>query len=138
MPATITHTFVSAIADGADTTLVRPVNWNASHTVDGFGYNSYEAVHLNLTGTERLVITGTNEVVVGGPFGRADSLLMGVPKTLDISFTVPNNYVYDQFGEIAITQNNRVTLQGSADFYLTDDFAARSRIVLAGRGGGGQ
>lgn len=29
----ITHPFVSAIADGADATLVRPSNWNASHTI---------------------------------------------------------------------------------------------------------
>lgn len=30
----IKHTFVSAIADGADATLVRPSNWNANHTID--------------------------------------------------------------------------------------------------------
>jgi hypothetical protein len=29
--AGITHAFVSGIADGADTTLVRPVDWNATH-----------------------------------------------------------------------------------------------------------
>ena len=29
--AGITHGFVSGIADGADTTLVRPVDWNATH-----------------------------------------------------------------------------------------------------------
>lgn len=28
----ITHVFVSAIADGADTSVVRPSNWNASHS----------------------------------------------------------------------------------------------------------
>ncbi|PJB49391.1 MAG: hypothetical protein CO103_05925, partial [Chloroflexi bacterium CG_4_9_14_3_um_filter_45_9] len=28
----IKHTFVSAKTDGADTTLVRPVDWNADHT----------------------------------------------------------------------------------------------------------
>ena len=30
--AGITHSFVSGIADGADTTLVRPIDWNATHT----------------------------------------------------------------------------------------------------------
>lgn len=30
----IKHAFVSGIADGADTTLVRPSDWNASHTLD--------------------------------------------------------------------------------------------------------
>ncbi len=29
----ITHTFVSGIADGADETLVRPVDWNAAHSL---------------------------------------------------------------------------------------------------------
>lgn len=32
---TLKHTFVSAIADGADTSLVRPSDWNADHTVSG-------------------------------------------------------------------------------------------------------
>jgi hypothetical protein len=30
---TVKHAFTSAIADGADATLVRPTNWNADHTV---------------------------------------------------------------------------------------------------------
>ena len=30
----IKHAFTSAIADGADATLVRPSNWNANHTID--------------------------------------------------------------------------------------------------------
>ena len=35
MAITVTHPFVSAIADGADATVVRPSNWNASHTLTG-------------------------------------------------------------------------------------------------------
>lgn len=31
--ATVTHQFVSAIPDGADTTVARPSDWNAAHTV---------------------------------------------------------------------------------------------------------
>lgn len=30
----VKHTFVSGKSDGADTTLVRPSNWNADHTID--------------------------------------------------------------------------------------------------------
>ena len=33
--AGISHVFQSTIADGADTTLVRPSNWNADHTITG-------------------------------------------------------------------------------------------------------
>jgi hypothetical protein len=35
MTLTVTHPFVSALADGPDTSLVRPSNWNAGHTVTG-------------------------------------------------------------------------------------------------------
>lgn len=31
----VTHSFVSSVADGSDETLVRPSNWNASHTLSG-------------------------------------------------------------------------------------------------------
>lgn len=31
------HTFISAIADGGDTTLVRPSNWNEDHAIDSDG-----------------------------------------------------------------------------------------------------
>lgn len=31
----VTHTFVNAHADGADSTITRPSNWNANHTVTG-------------------------------------------------------------------------------------------------------
>ena len=37
MTVTVTHTKVSAIPDGADTTVVRPSDWNASHTLVGLG-----------------------------------------------------------------------------------------------------
>ena len=37
MTVTVTHPFVSAVPDGADTTLQRPSDWNAAHTITGLG-----------------------------------------------------------------------------------------------------
>ena len=37
MTVTVKHPFVSAVADSADTSLVRPSNWNADHTIIGLG-----------------------------------------------------------------------------------------------------
>jgi hypothetical protein len=37
MPITVKHTKVSTIPDDADTTLVRPSDWNADHTLVGLG-----------------------------------------------------------------------------------------------------
>ena len=36
----VSHAFVSAIADGGDTTLVGPTTWNASHVILGLTYKS--------------------------------------------------------------------------------------------------
>lgn len=41
MTPSITHTFVSAKADPADATLIKPSNWNAVHTLLGFPEASY-------------------------------------------------------------------------------------------------
>ena len=37
MTVTVKHPFVSAVPDSADTSLVRPSNWNADHTIIGLG-----------------------------------------------------------------------------------------------------
>ena len=37
MSVTVKHPFVSAVLDSADTSLVRPSNWNADHTIIGLG-----------------------------------------------------------------------------------------------------
>ena len=37
MAITVKHTKVSTIADGANTDLVRPSDWNADHTLTGLG-----------------------------------------------------------------------------------------------------
>jgi hypothetical protein len=37
MSVTVKHPFVSAVADSGDTSLVRPSNWNADHTIIGLG-----------------------------------------------------------------------------------------------------
>ena len=35
MAATVKHSFVSAVLDGADTSVVRPLDWNADHAITG-------------------------------------------------------------------------------------------------------
>lgn len=37
MAVVVTHAFVSAIPDGADTTVVQPSDWNDNHTITGLG-----------------------------------------------------------------------------------------------------
>ena len=37
MTVTVKHPYVSTVPDSADTSLVRPSNWNADHTIVGLG-----------------------------------------------------------------------------------------------------
>ncbi len=78
----LTHTFVSAKGDGADTTLVRPVDWNAAHA------GTYEAFP---TGSVFLAVVSTNPNTLLGygtwsAFG-AGKLLVGLDSG-DVDFDV--------------------------------------------------
>lgn len=55
MAIAITHPFVSGIADGADATVVRPSNWNATHTLTGLGTGVETALGIN-TGSDGSVV----------------------------------------------------------------------------------
>ena len=57
MAFSLTHTFVSAIPDGSDATVVRPSNWNANHTITG-------QVPVANGGTGVAVSTGSVAVVL--------------------------------------------------------------------------
>ena len=48
MALSITHSFVSAIPDGADATLVRPSDWNDTHALSGFGTGVETALAVNV------------------------------------------------------------------------------------------
>ena len=67
-----THTLVSAIADGADTALVRPSDWNADHTVTGVvtgsGTTNTIAKFTSSTAVGNSLLTddGTNVVLSSG------------------------------------------------------------------------
>ena len=51
MPITVKHTYVSAIPDSGDTTVVQPSNWNADHTLVGLGTMAEQnANNVSITG----------------------------------------------------------------------------------------
>jgi hypothetical protein len=63
-----------------------------------------------------------------------DIVYVGVPKTPLSSFTVKTGYQHVVIQRLTLSGTTRATLQGTADVFIIDDFATRSRIVLAGRG----
>jgi hypothetical protein len=88
--------------------------------------------HLKLVGIERLSLAGTGQLFLSA-FG-SQPVYAGNPKIPSVSFTVPDGWMLDVITRLDLRLTTRVTLLGSADLYVTDDFATRSRIVLAGRG----
>lgn len=103
-----THTLVSAIADGADTALVRPSDWNADHTVTGVVTGS---------GTTNTIAKFTSSTAVG------DSLLTdnGTNVTLGSGqFLFPAGTAAAPFlAGSGVNSNTGI-------FFLTDDFLAFS------------
>ena len=58
MTLSLTHTFVSAIPDGADATVVRPSNWNDTHTIAG-------TLPIANGGTNTASIPGNGQLLIG-------------------------------------------------------------------------
>lgn len=144
----VKHAYVSGIADGGDSTLVQPSNWNAAHpwasaqdvgtlTLSTNGQFELQLVRMTLSSTNRLTLAGalTRIVIFGGTDTVASPNIVGEPKILpDVSFRIPNNYLEDFVGRLTLEKGARAILEGNADMYIVDDFGTRSRIVLAGRG----
>jgi hypothetical protein len=145
----IRHAFQSAVADGADATLVRPSNWNADHVLTSFelsvvtaspganqndysptGWNDAEpnrAALLALTPTASVVITG----LAGGANGRVAVLQNRSTNRLII---LPDESV----GSVAanrIAARNPVFLMPGASVTLVYDGAASRWRPLAASGG---
>lgn len=140
MPAR--HVFTSAIADSGTASLVQPSNWNAAH-VDGWSPGSLTLAtdqyvlqhqHLKLVSTNRLTLAGTSSIVIDAIVNDGDQLIVGTPKSFTVPFTVPTEYVWDQLMHLSLYGTCEAKVQGTANVILTDDFGARSHVVLAGRG----
>jgi len=72
----IKHLFVSAVLDDADTSLVRPSNWNEDHVIDGdVDLNNNDLVDVKSANFTQLavaagpVLTGLPALIMGSPTG---------------------------------------------------------------------
>ena len=138
----VKHKFASAIGDGGDATLVRPSNWNDLHVwpnaVDqgaltlADGQFELQLNRLQVSSTNRLTLQGTARIAL---FGYTDTTIynvVGFPMVPSSPFRVPSGWQYIEQDRLTIQREVRAVLEGST--VISDDFEARSRIVLAGRG----
>jgi len=83
MTISVTHTKVSSVPDGADTSLVRPSDWNASHTLSGVGSMAeQDASNVAITGGS---VNGTSLGATTAASAKVTTLDIGSGLTLATS-----------------------------------------------------
>jgi hypothetical protein len=83
MTISVTHTKVSSVPDGADTSLVRPSDWNASHTLSGVGTMAeQDASNVAITGGS---VNGTSLGATTAASAKVTTLDIGSGLTLATS-----------------------------------------------------
>ena len=88
MTLSVTHPFVSAVADGADASVVRPSNWNATHTVTGLGTGVETALGVAVGSAGAFV---TNGGALGTPSSGVGTNLTGIPVSALVSGALAEN-----------------------------------------------
>lgn len=96
------------------------------------GQFMFQYQRLALSGTNRFIAPGTSQTYVGN-FGAFGALYVGTPRG-NVSFNVASNFNHNVQNTLLLSSYNRVTLEGTANVYVEDNFTSRSRVVLAGRG----
>lgn len=103
MPATVKHVFSNAIADGTNTQIVRPRDWNSNHNIT-----------FSAAGSE---ISGAFSNANGISFGLSGTAVTGsytVPTVTNSSWTVSDSATSGTVGRLAFTNLNGVTLSLSS------------------------
>ena len=143
MAVTVTHPFVSTIGDGADTTLVRPSNWNATHSISGT-----VDVANGGTGASTASITSFNNITGYTAAGATGTTSTNIVFSTTPSLTNPTvtNYVetlYSANTGTALTislANGTVqllTLTGNATLTMPTAVAGKSFIIILAQDGTG-
>jgi len=115
MAITVKHSKVSTIPDDADTSLVRPSDWNADHTLVGLGTMAEQnANNVNITGGSITGVTGIGDVV--GPASSTDNAVARFDTTTG-----------------KLIQNSVTTIDdtGNASGILSQQFSNGSATTLA-------
>ncbi len=131
MTAAITHPFVSGIADGLDTSLVRPSNWNAAHELAG-------EIPVANGGTG--AATAANARTALDVYSKAESAaLLGLPPSFG------GAYEFNEVGSALVLSSKLVvykhitsqagTLKGAP--YITFDSGAGNKHLVVGASGAG-
>jgi hypothetical protein len=136
MAVTVTHPFVSSIADGVDTTLVRPSNWNATHSIAGI----LDVVNGG-TGAATASITSFNNITGYTAVGATGTTSTNLVFSTTPSLTNPTvtNYVETLYAantstaltiDLANGTVQKLTLTANATLTMPTAVAGKSFIII--------
>lgn len=128
MTTTVTHAFVSQIADGADATLVRPSNWNANHTVTLDVDEPIQGQELDLFGNTNLTMQSSTNLLF-----TAERLLGAMVGEFQLRGIIPSGTFRLHYRDASLVGRNDATIEGTADC-LVLDLVPRNSLSLQGVG----
>jgi hypothetical protein len=126
MPITVKHSKVSTIPDDADTSLVRPSDWNADHTLVGLGTMAEQnANNVNITGGSITGVSGFGDVT--GPASSTDNAVARYDTTTgkliqNSTVTINDNGTLEAVNGISFdtTPTSAPTAEGSLSWNSSD------------------
>jgi hypothetical protein len=126
MPITVKHTKVSAIPDDGDTSLVRPSDWNADHTLVGLGTMAEQNANaVNITGGTITGVSGLGDVT--GPASATDNAVARFDSTTgkviqNSTVTINDNGTLEAVNGISFdtTPTSAPTAEGSLSWNSSD------------------
>jgi hypothetical protein len=111
--------------------LIRPSDWNSDHVADGF---LLAINRMTLASTSTLTLSQQTELAVTDNISGVDHVIVGVPRSPRVNQLVPSGYYHDVVSRLTLGGLQRMSVLGTGQLIMSDDFNARSRIVLAGKG----
>lgn len=102
----LSHVFSSPIADGTNTQLVKPSDWNSAH-------NIFQTLSGNVAGNS--TVSGTNIIYQGGNnvtlSGTGQTVVFSVPSQTNFVFSNANGVSFGTNGSTVTASHNGITVQ---------------------------
>lgn len=121
MAISLKHTFQSAVADGGDTSLVQPSNWNAEHSLT-MATNKLLGRSTAGTGSAEEISLGSGLTLSSGTLTASGSAVGDIfwenGQTISSDYTITTNKNAGTFGPVTINSGVTVTVPSGSTWTI--------------------